>query len=237
MRLRNSFRYKDFGSTGLKVSELSLGTWGIGGAYTCNCARDTILRECEKSLRNLRTDRIDCYLVHWPDANVPIEETMDALMQLKQAGKICHIGVPNFSPEQILEARKYGPVEMLQKQYSMASQESEADLKWTAGQNMGVMTYGSLGTGILSGKIRKLESYQVSDNRSRFYKFFREPAFSAIMELLQVMDGISARRDSVPLAQIALNWVARRSPLPPPVSWVPRPGTRCWRTAQPSTGD
>ena len=82
------------------------------------------MRECEESLRNLKTDYIDVYLVHWPDPNVPMEETMDALNTLKKQGKILHIGVSNFTKEQMEEAEKYCAIEAYQPQYSMV------DRKW-----------------------------------------------------------------------------------------------------------
>lgn len=270
-------RYKQFGNTGMLVSELALGTWGIGGAgwddqpeaarldaiaaavecginfidtapaynggvaeqyigrvvkqlgvrdkvmittkcgtefingaYVRSCAPETILRECDESLKNLQTDYIDLYLIHWPDLNVPIAETMGALVKLKQDGKILHIGVSNFSKEQMIEAAQYGPIEAYQPQYSMVHRSNEAQMRWAAEQGIGVMTYGSLGAGILTGKFRQLTKFADSDNRSRFYKHFQEPMFSKVMKVLEVMDGISAARDNVPLAQIAINWAAQK---------------------------
>ena len=270
-------RYKQFGNTGMLVSELALGTWGIGGAgwddrpeetrldairaavecginfidtapaynggvaeryigqvlkelgvrnkvmittkcgtefingaYVRSCAPETILRECDESLKNLQTDYIDLYLIHWPDANVPIGETMGALNQLKEAGKILHIGVSNFTKEQMEEAGKYGKIEAYQPQYSMVHRSNEPQMRWAAEQGMGVMTYGSLGAGILTGNFRQLTSFAESDNRNRFYKHFQEPMFSKVMQVVAVMDEISAARDNVPLAQIAINWAAQK---------------------------
>ena len=152
----------------------------------------------------------DSYLIHWPDLNVPIAETMGALVKLKQDGKILHIGVSNFSKEQMIEAAQYGPIEAYQPQYSMVHRSNEAQMRWAAEQGIGVMTYGSLGAGILTGKFRQLTKFADSDNRSRFYKHFQEPMFSKVMKVLEVMDGISAARDNVPLAQIAINWAAQK---------------------------
>lgn len=269
-------RYKLLGKTGMKVSEMTLGTWGIGGAgwddnpeetrldairaavecgvnfidtapaynggiaeryigkvlkdmsvrkdmiittkcgtefingtYVRSCARDTILRECEESLRNLQTDYIDLYLIHWPDAQVPLEETMDALNTLKQQGKVLHVGVSNFSREQIEEANRYCPIEAYQPQYSMVFRGNEPQMRWAAEQGIGVMSYGSLGAGILTGAYRNLTAFADTDNRSRFYKFFQEPMFSKVQELLKFMDQLAAER-KVPLSQIALNWAAQK---------------------------
>lgn len=269
--------YTPFGKTGMTVSEIALGTWGIGGAgwdenseetrldairsaiesginfidtapaynggiaedyvgrvvqdmgirdkvhivtkcgtefidgkYVRSCAPDAIIRECETSLRNLRTDYIDLYLIHWPDASVPIAETMETLNHLKQQGKILHIGVSNFSQEQIIEASKYGAIEAYQPQYSMVFRSNEGKMKWAHEQGMGVMAYGSLGAGILTGTYRKRPKFPPTDNRSRFYKHFKEPMFSKIMRLVELMDIMAAARGGIPLAQIAINWCVQK---------------------------
>lgn len=272
-------RYKLFGKTGLQVSEMALGTWGIGGAgwddnseqvrldaiyaavesginfidtapaynngeaervlgkalkemgtrdkviistkcgnvfvnpttYVRDGSAKRIRQQCEDSLRNMQTDHIDVYLVHWPDPNVPFEETMGILNTLKQEGKVLHVGVSNFSQAQMEEAGQFCEIEAYQPQYSMVHRDDEALIRWAASQNMGVMTYGSLGGGILTGKFRgPCPTFDAGDSRNRFYKHFQEPTFSKIMELLKVMDGFSAQHGDVPLSQIALNWCAQK---------------------------
>lgn len=271
-------RYKQFGKTGMQVSEMTLGTWGIGGVgwddnteetrldairaaveagvnfidtapaynggeaervlgkalkdmgarknvvistkcgnvfvngttYVRDGSAKRIRQQCEDSLRNLQTDYIDLYLIHWPDTKVPFAETMDALNQLKKEGKILHVGVSNFSQAQMEEAGQFCEIEAYQPQYSMVHRDDEALIQWAAGQGMGVMTYGSLGGGILTGAFRTLTTFAPSDSRTRFYKHFQEPTFSKVMELLKVMDKFSAERGNVPLAQIALNWCAQK---------------------------
>lgn len=272
-------RYKVFGKTRMKVSEMTLGTWGVGGvgwddnpeevrqdairasveagvnfidtapAYNGGAAercvgktleemgvrKDIFLstkcgnvfvdgityqrdgsaagirRQCEESLRNLRTDYIDLMLVHWPDPATPFEETMGELYKMKQEGKILHVGVSNFSQAQMEEAGQYCEIEAYQPQYSMVHRDDETLIQWAAAQGMGVMTYGSLGGGILTGAYRELATFGPSDSRNRFYKHFQEPMFSKVMELLKVMDHFSAEHDNVPLAQIALNWCAQKA--------------------------
>ena len=181
----------------------------INGKYIRCGAANKIIRECEESLHNLKTDYIDVYLVHWPDSNVPMEETMDALNTLKKQGKILHIGVSNFTKEQIEEAEKYCDIEVYQPQYSMVDRNEEQLIQWAYAQKIGVMTYGTLGGGILTGKYRELKEYGVNDNRKRFYPYFKEPLFSKVMILLKTMDQISMERN-VPLTQIALNWALQK---------------------------
>ena len=84
-------------------------------------------------------------------------------------------------------------------------------MRWAAAQGMGVMAYGALGGGILTGAIRERREYAPSDSRNRFYRHFQEPMFSKIMELLKEMDRLSSARDGLPLSQIALNWSAQKA--------------------------
>lgn len=270
-------RYRPFGNTGMEVSELSLGTWGIGGAgwdshsqesrvaaiqtavdcgvnlidtapaynageaeryvgrvlsemgarqrvylatkcgtefidgaYVRDCSAAAVVRECEASLRNLQTDYIDLYLIHWPDGKTPFAETMDALARLKQQGKILHVGVSNFTQAQIEEAERFCPIEVYQAQHSMVFTQNEGQMQWAAARGMGVMAYGALGGGILTGAIRQKQEYAAGDSRSRFYRHFQEPMFSKIMKLLQEMDRLSADRGGVSLSQIALNWSSQK---------------------------
>ena len=173
--------------------------------------RETVLRLCDESLRNLKTDYIDIMLIHWPDIehNAPIEETMTALMDLKKAGKIRYAGVSNFSVEQIEEARQYGELVALEPPYSMVNRSSEELMKWAHAQGIANLTYGSLGAGILTGAIRQLPEFAPDDMRLVFYDFFVEPRFSQVMQLLRVLDEIAAAHHA-PLAQLAINWSTQK---------------------------
>lgn len=269
-------QYQEFGKTGLRVSKLCLGTWGIGGAgwdsysdesrmdaikaalecginfidtapaynagkaecyvgetlnklkkrkevvISTKCgnkfvdgkylrcgSKESILKQCDESLKNLKTDYIDIYLVHWPDPNVELEETIDAVSTLKKEGKILHAGVSNFSKEQIEEAQKYCKIEAFQPQYSLADRKDEKLIRWAYEQGLGIMTYGTLGGGILTGNYRKLRTFEQTDSRNRFYPYFKEPLFSKAMELLTIMDQIAEERN-VSLAQIAEKWVIQK---------------------------
>ena len=77
----------------------------VDGKYLRCGSKESILKQCDESLKNLKTDYIDIYLVHWPDPDVELEETIDAVSALKKEGKILHAGVSNFSKEQIEEIR------------------------------------------------------------------------------------------------------------------------------------
>ena len=92
-----------------------------GVTYRRDGSAAGIRRQCEDSLRNLRTDYVDLMLIHWPDPNTPFAETMAELTKLKEEGKIRHVGVSNFSQAQMEEAGQYCPIEAYQPQYSMVS--------------------------------------------------------------------------------------------------------------------
>ena len=115
----------------------------------------------------------------------------------------------NFSKEQIEEAQKYCKIEAFQPQYSLADRKDEKLIRWAHEQGLGIMTYGTLGGGILTGNYRKLRTFEQTDSRNRFYPYFKEPLFSKAMELLTIMDQIAEERN-VSLAQIAEKWVIQK---------------------------
>ena len=179
--------------------------------FVKDCRKETVFRLCEESLKNLQTDYIDLMVIHWPDIqhNTPFEETMDALNTLKKEGKIRYIGVSNFDQAQIEEVKKYGEISAFQPPYSMVNRSQEELMKWTCADGIANMTYGSLGAGILTGAIRELPNFAPDDMRLVFYDFFKEPKFSKVMQLLNVLDEIAAAHNA-PVAQVAVNWNDRK---------------------------
>jgi aryl-alcohol dehydrogenase-like predicted oxidoreductase len=179
--------------------------------FVKDCRKETVLRLCDESLKNLQTDYIDLMIIHWPDINynTPFSETMYALNSLKKAGKIRYIGVSNFDKEQITEVRKFGDVVAIQPPYSMVNRSQEELMKWTSANGMANMTYGSLGAGILTGAIRELPNLAPDDMRFVFYDFFKEPKFSKVMQLLKVLDIVAAERNAT-VAQVAVHWNSQK---------------------------
>ncbi len=182
------------------------GTQYVNGTYIRDNSAKAVRRQCEESLRYLDTDHIDVYLVHWPDQNVPMEETFTELNRLQEEGKIRHIGVSNFSLDQIKEASCFSEITVAQDQYSMVHEKEKEKLCGIHELGIGTMTYGSMGAGILSGKYREKPVFDAGDMRTTFYSFFEEPVFTRIQELLKEMDEIAKRHNGVSLSQIALNW-------------------------------
>ena len=165
----------------------------------------SILKDCEESLQRLKTDYIDLYLIHWPDEVTPIEEMMDAMNKLKQDGKIRFIGASNFSKEEVLESEKYVSFDVLQHPYSMVAQDFRELLTWAHKNNIGTMSYGSLGAGILTGSIREMPKFSEDDMRLNFYDYFKEPKFSKVMQLVIRLD-VYAEKYNVPVSQVTINW-------------------------------
>lgn len=161
------------------------------GTSVRDCKYNTVEREIDESLKRLQTDYIDFYVMHWPDVNTPIEETMAAVNMLKEKGKIRFIGMSNSPKELIMEAQKYAKIDVIQPPFSMVNQTERELMEWAETQGIGTMTYGSLGAGILTGAIRECPEYDPKDMRLVFYPFFKEPTFSKIMELLKTLDAIA----------------------------------------------
>lgn len=184
----------------------------IDNQYIINTSHDMVLKQCEQSLRDLNTDYIDLYIVHWPDPTgvVPISETLDAMRKLQDQGKIRHIGVSNFSPEQMKEAMQYADITALQPPFSMVNRTSLREIKWASENGMGTMTYGSLAGGILTGAMRTLPELSYDDTRRTFYYVYQEPEFGEVMKLLKVLDGIAEAHGNCPLSQVVLNWQSQK---------------------------
>ncbi len=187
------------------ASALTLKSIRTGRGYCRDGRYEDVLYECEQSLRRLGTDYIDFYFVHWPDVDTPFSETMEAMKTLKQQGKIRFVGLSNFNKQQVLECEKVVKVDVLQPPYSMAVRSSEELMKWAVQRGIDTCTYGSLGGGILTGAFREAPEFERRDPRNFFYPFFKEPKFSKVMKVLDVLDQIAAEV-GCPVAQVAVNW-------------------------------
>jgi diketogulonate reductase-like aldo/keto reductase len=155
--------------------------------WPTNLRYDDVLKACERSLRRLQTSYIDLYYVHWPSDVIPLSETMKAMERLYKDGKIRYIGLSNFSPTQIEEARSYlstADVVAIQAEYSLYNRKIEADLiPYCFRNGMTVVAYSPLARGALLADLRK-------------------PAERRIQLLMEL-----AEKYSKTPVQIALNWV------------------------------
>ena len=159
----------------------------------------------ENSLKALGTDYIDLYQLHSPQPQWPIEQTMAGLVRLREAGKIRHIGISNFSAEQTVEALKYGPIHSSQPRYSMLFREAEDSVLPCCLENgVGVIAHSVLAKGLLTGRYRPGHRFPADDQRGSTSNFSGE-AFSRIFEVTERLKGWAADhgRD---LVQLAIAW-------------------------------
>ncbi|MDR3353830.1 MAG: aldo/keto reductase [Synergistaceae bacterium] len=184
-------------------------TWPNGELFK-NASRANIMREIDVSLKNLDTDYIDLYIVHWPDIDTkaPASETFEALSELKSKGKIRFIGVSNHSIEQMEEGMKHAAIDAIQPQHSMVCSRNEKIMKWAHDHGAANMAYGPLGAGILTGHYREIPKFEPDDWRILFYPFFKEPFFSKTMDLLKTLDAIAADH-KCPVSHVTINWSAQ----------------------------
>jgi aryl-alcohol dehydrogenase-like predicted oxidoreductase len=181
--------------------------WDNKGNFVFDASRKNILREIDASLKNLGTDYIDLYQVHWPDHKTPIQETIETLNELVQSGKIRYIGVSNFSVEQMEEARKYANVVSLQSQYNLLQRGVEkAEYPYTERVGMGFIPYSPLAQGLLTGKFTKETKIPENDVRCQFNPLFKEGEFEANLEKVEKIRTIVDRYHK-PMAQVAVNWL------------------------------
>lgn len=172
---------------------------------------DQIVAACERSLRHLGTDVIDLYQIHWPagtfgSERVPLEESMEALVRLRQAGKIRAIGVSNFDLAQLRRACALAPVDTLQPAYSLLWRHVECELlPFCRANGVAVLAYSPLAQGMLAGKIGPDHVLEEGDNR-RDNRLFQPPLRARAHAVVEEMRPLAAAR-GITLAQLALAWV------------------------------
>jgi aryl-alcohol dehydrogenase-like predicted oxidoreductase len=159
----------------------------------------------ESSLSSLGTDYIDLYQVHWPDPNTPPEETASALEELVKEGKIRHAGVSNYDTDQMQALGRFGPVETLQAPYHLFRRAIEDTiLAYTAEHDIGVLVYGPLAHGLLSGRMTESTTFNPGDWRGNSPDFTGE-TFRRNLAVVEVLKRFAAERD-ISLVQLAVAW-------------------------------
>lgn len=172
---------------------------------------DQVIAACDRSLKNLQTDYIDLYQIHWPAGSfgseiVPIAETMAALNHLKAQGKIRAIGVSNFSQAQIAEAAQYGDIDSFQPPYSLFWRQIEAaEMPYCVENNITILAYSALAQGLLTGKFGPHPQLLPGDNRIA-NKLFAPENYQRVQQALAQLRPI-AEACHCTLAQLALAWV------------------------------
>ena len=174
-----------------------------------NLSRNSIIYECEQSLKRLQTDVIDLYQCHWPDETTPLEETMEALIKLKKEGKIRAIGVSNFTIEMIKECLRYDDIASAQPKYNLLTRDIEKDvLPFCRENNIGIISYGPIAQGLLTGKVTMDRKFHKDDLREKFQTWFQPANKKRVIDLLPDIEPIAERYDAT-LGQLSINWVIR----------------------------
>lgn len=167
--------------------------------------KESIIGECEDSLRRMKTDYIDLYQLHWPNDCHHIDETMEAFETLKKQGKIRAAGVSNFSAGQMEEAERKGPLSSNQVPYSMVYRNIEEDVvPYCISKQRAIIVYSPLQRGILTGKITADYKFEDGDHRPTT-PFYKEPNLSMINDFLQKIKPIADSK-KITLAQMIISW-------------------------------
>jgi methylglyoxal reductase len=167
---------------------------------------DNVRKACEGSLERLDTDRIDLYQLHWPDAEgTPLEETWGTMAALQDEGKVGSIGVSNFEREQIERCLAIRHVDSLQPEFSMLNRENAELIRWCGEQGVGVVSYGPLAFGLLTGAVTAETRFPPGDWRGQKQS---EGPFADLARSLEVVDRLRpvAERLGCSLSQLALAW-------------------------------
>ncbi len=176
-----------------------------------NLKAEKVVEACERSLKNLDTDRIDLYQIHWPSGSfgsevVSIEETMGALTQLKEKGKIRAIGVSNFSRAQLQEAAQFGRVDSLQPPYSLFWRQVETEtVPYCVDNKISVLAYSPLAQGLLTGKFGRGHTFEEGDNRAG-NKLFQGETYERAQNALDKLRPL-ADKYGVTVGQLSLAWL------------------------------
>lgn len=191
---------------------------GVGYPEAANrrdSGRARIMASLEQSLKRLATDHVDVYLIHWPDPNTPFEETFRALDDIVRMGKARFIGVSNFRPGQLEACMKLRRIDVVQYGWNMFDRRMRRDIfPWCQAHGVGVMAYGSLAYGMLSGTFHADMEFDEADWRSKrgalgslnlFRTMFGPEHFGRNLRAVEEVKAIAAKYHKT-LPQFALRW-------------------------------
>src|SRR4051795_8915876 len=187
-----------------------------------NGSPEYVRSACEASLQRLGVDHIDLYYQHRVDKSVPIEDTVGAMSELVQAGKVRHLGLSEASAQTIRRAHAVHPITALQTEYSLFTRDLEDEILPTLRElGIGLVPYSPLGRGLLTGAIASQADLESNDSRrSPYFPRFSGDALEANLALVRKVEEIAERKGATP-GQLALAWVLAQGD-----DVVPIPGTK-----------
>jgi len=192
-----------------------------GSRVGVNGKPEYVRRACDASLQRLGVDTIDLYYQHRVDPEVPIEETVGAMKELVEAGKVRYLGLSEAAPETIRRAHAVHPISALQTEYSLFTRDPEEEILPTLRDlGIGFVAYSPLGRGFLTGAWKSMEDLPEDDTRAGRFPRFSEENFRQNLELAESVREIAAEKGATP-GQLALAWLLHRGG-----DVVPIPGTK-----------
>ena len=186
---------------------------GLGGAVRPrDSSRETLAKGLDESLARLGTDYLDLLLIHWPDEERPMSEPMEAFAEFQKQGKIRYGGVSNHSPQQMAECLDVFPIITNQVGYHLFDLRTESEIiPFCRDNGMGIMAYGSLAHGLLTGTMTPDTTFEEDDWRRGLSAFgqplFQGEHFIANLEKVDALKEMAAAK-GFSVAQLALAWVA-----------------------------
>jgi aryl-alcohol dehydrogenase-like predicted oxidoreductase len=167
--------------------------------------RESIIKECEDSLRRLKTDYIDLYQIHWADSTTPISETMETVALLIKQGKVRHAGVCNYNVSQMAEAEKSINLISNQVPYSMVKREIEKEVVPYCIQNhKAILAYSPLERGLLTGKMKPGYRFETGDHRANLI-YFSDENIRRTNDFLDKIKPLAIAK-GITLSQLVLAW-------------------------------
>ncbi len=172
--------------------------------------KESIIKECENSLKRLGTDYIDLYQIHWPESTTPIAESMEAVTTLIKQGKVRHAGVCNYNADQMAEAEKTISLVSNQIPFSMVNRAvEERTVPYCIEHNKSVLAYSPLERGLLTGKITSDYKFQEGDHRTT-NKYFTAESIEKTNAFLEKLKPMAAEKNAT-LSQLVLRWTIERA--------------------------
>jgi aryl-alcohol dehydrogenase-like predicted oxidoreductase len=195
---------------GYEIDDEEQLTWRINGRP------DYVRKSVERSLKNLGTDYIDLYYLHRVDPETPIEDTVGAMAELVQSGKVKYIGLSEVSAETLRKAHAIHPITAVQTEYSLFERSAEDNGLFDALHELGIgfVAYSPLGRGFLTGDLKSPEDFEANDFRRAIPRFQGEN-FYKNLELVQEIQNLASEKNITP-AQLAIAWTLAKGTVPIP---------------------
>jgi aryl-alcohol dehydrogenase-like predicted oxidoreductase len=182
------------------------GAQHVGKECAFNLKPENIKKEIEDSLRRLDMDYIDLYQIHWPDPDTPLEDSLDMLVKLRDQGKCRYIGVCNFKVDMLQQSINQAGIVSLQPHYSILNRKIEKEiLPFCVEKSLGVLTWGSLGGGVLTGRFKEIPK-DSEERGGKIYPYYKEPVWSKCQELVDIMRDIANEHNGA-VSHVAINWI------------------------------